>query len=432
MRHCRCAKRRQIHLVQCADQLSRSSRELPFCTIDANVGIVAVPDDRLEIISRIVKVREKVPATLEFVDIAGLVEGASQGEGLGNRFLANIREMDVIAYVASAFGSDDSIDVQAVTDQFDMLKTELMIADLDTVRNSFDKSVRRASTGDKEQKRVLGAIKRVGLAIEKGIEVKDVDLTGQEREDLRDLFLLTAKPAFHIVNIGENQLATGTGDLEQAVGNSIVAVCAKIEAELADLDEEDRDSFRDTPRNQALSARLDHPDRLFCFGTKDFLHFQRNGDQSLDDHARIYRAAGCRQDSYGYGNGFRAGRSVQNSKIWPQSAMNRRSGTSARSDTKANPMKCKKATFFESDSNECQYDQVGTQRNDAAKIADRRCGAVEGAQKDVGVATLKPEPIEERTALSSSCSGRFSRCAIPASRCRSYRMTSSSRSTRPA
>ncbi len=218
----------------------------PFCTIDANVGIVAVPDDRLEIISRIVKVREKVPATLEFVDIAGLVEGASQGEGLGNRFLANIREMDVIAYVASAFGSDDSIDVQAVTDQFDMLKTELMIADLDTVRNSFDKSVRRASTGDKEQKRVLGAIKRAGLAIEKGIEVKDVDLTGQEREDLRDLFLLTAKPAFHIVNIGENQLATGTGDLEQAVGNSIVAVCAKIEAELADLDEEDRDSFRDT------------------------------------------------------------------------------------------------------------------------------------------------------------------------------------------
>ncbi len=222
------------------------AEDYPFCTIDANVGVVAVPDPRLDVIGKIVGVSSKIAATLEFVDIAGLVEGASQGEGLGNRFLGHIREMDVIAHVVASFRSDSGAARAAVAEQIDMIRTELLLADMNTIRNAFDKTLKLTLTGNKEQKRILEAIRRAGQAVERGIGVRDAELTEQNRDDLRDLFLLTAKPAFYVVNVSEDQLNENAEDICADADGPAVSACAKVEAELAQLDEQDRSSFRES------------------------------------------------------------------------------------------------------------------------------------------------------------------------------------------
>lgn len=239
----------------------------PFCTIDPNIGYVGVADDRLSKIADIVGVSEIVPATLEFVDIAGLVKGASRGEGLGNRFLAHVREMDAIAHVVGLFDSDGPLDEASMLDQIDIVRMELVLADLETVQRAIARTVKRARTGDKEQIRILNAFKRAESALEQGLALRQIELSAQEKEDLRDLFLVTAKPVFYVLNIAEDQIDNIPSNLETKVEGPVVAVCARLEAELVALEDEIESTKAKIAVQQAdlseLSAKFDEQDADF-------------------------------------------------------------------------------------------------------------------------------------------------------------------------
>jgi ribosome-binding ATPase len=228
-----------------------AAENYPFCTIDPNIGVVPVPDPRLAQLAAIVKPEKIVPTTVEFVDIAGLVAGASQGEGLGNQFLSYIREVDAIAHVVRCFESTDIIHVSGKVDPLsdvEIIDTELALADLATLDKGLDRAIKAAKSGDKDAIRRRTLFERVKVQLDKAKPVRALGLSEEERRDLRELQLLTAKPIMYVANVAENGF-TGNpmlAALEQRAaeeGAVTVAVCAAIEAEIAQLDEAERAEF---------------------------------------------------------------------------------------------------------------------------------------------------------------------------------------------
>src|SRR5690606_27657415 len=223
----------------------------PFCTIDPNVGVVTVPDPRLDAIAAIVKPEKVVPTVVEFVDIAGLVAGASQGEGLGNQFLAHIRETHAIAHLVRCFENDDVTHVAGRVDprhDIELIDTELMLADLETVQKSLQRAERAAKTNDKAALARRDVLRRVADALGAGRPARSVALEPQELETLRDLHLITAKPVMYIANVAEdataeNPLVDAVREVAAEQGAEVVVISAALEAEIAQLPEAERAEF---------------------------------------------------------------------------------------------------------------------------------------------------------------------------------------------
>jgi GTP-binding protein YchF len=228
-----------------------AAENYPFCTIDPNVGVVPVPDPRLEKLAAIVHPEKILPTTVEFVDIAGLVAGASKGEGLGNKFLAHIREVDAIAHVVRCFENDDIIHVAGKIDpanDIEVINTELALADLDSVERAYQKSVKAAKTADKDAIKIRDVLERVRKQLNEAKPVRTMGLDVNERAILRDMHLLTDKPIMYVANVDENGFTDNprldrVRELAKAEGAVVVPVCAAIEAEISQLDEADRGDF---------------------------------------------------------------------------------------------------------------------------------------------------------------------------------------------
>jgi len=229
-----------------------AAENYPFCTIDPNVGIVEVPDPRLATIAAVAKPQKVTPATVEFVDIAGLVAGASKGEGLGNQFLANIRETDAIAHVVRCFEDDNVVHVAGKVDpvaDIETINTELALADLATVDKQLVRYSKVArSGGDKEAQRLVAVLEKVQPVLNEAKPARTVDLSKEELTVLRPLFLLTMKPTMYVANVADKGFA-GNPLLERieaharAEGAPVVAICAALEAEIADMSDEDKQVF---------------------------------------------------------------------------------------------------------------------------------------------------------------------------------------------
>lgn len=226
----------------------------PFCTIEPNVGIVTVPDPRLDALSDIVHPQQIVPTTMQFVDIAGLVAGASRGEGLGNQFLANIRETDAIAHVVRCFENTDIVHVAGKVDpihDITVINTELALADMDTIDKAILKSQKMSRGGDKEAIFEKETLEKVKHHLDAGSPVRTLSLTSEENEVIRRLFLLTAKPVLYIANVDDdgytnNPLLQQVQQLAAQEHAQIVAICAATEAELIELEENDRIEFMES------------------------------------------------------------------------------------------------------------------------------------------------------------------------------------------
>jgi GTP-binding protein YchF len=223
----------------------------PFCTIDPNVGIVEMPDPRLQALAEIVKPERVVPAVVEFVDIAGLVAGASKGEGLGNKFLAHIREVDAIAHVVRCFEDENIVHVAGGIDparDIETINTELALADLDTVDKAIVRAEKASKAGDKEQIKLRDTLVRVREVLNSGRLARSAGLSDEEKVLLKPLCLLTDKPTMYIANVSEqgftnNPLLAKVEQLAQAEGSLVVPISAAIEAELADMDAEEKKAF---------------------------------------------------------------------------------------------------------------------------------------------------------------------------------------------
>ena len=223
----------------------------PFCTIDPNVGMVPVPDARLDALAEIVHPERTVPATVEFVDIAGLVAGASKGEGLGNQFLSHIREVDAIAHVVRCFESSDIVHVAGKVDplsDIEVIDTELALADLSTVEKGLERAAKAAKSGDKDALRKKQLLERVKAHLDQVKPVRAMSLSAEEARDVRELQLITAKPVMYVANVDEggfkgNPLLERVEQRAAAEGAVTVAICAAIEAEIAQLDAADRVGF---------------------------------------------------------------------------------------------------------------------------------------------------------------------------------------------
>lgn len=228
-----------------------AAENYPFCTIEPNVGIVPVPDPRLESLSGIVNPQKVLPTTMEFVDIAGLVEGASKGEGLGNKFLANIRETDAIAHVVRCFNNDDVVHVAGKVDpisDIEVINTELMLCDMDSAEKALHRVTKNAKSGDKQALAEKTLIEKVVAHVDAGNPVRTMDLNDSEKVLIKLMHLLTSKPVMYIANVDEegfenNDLLKRVTEYAEAEGAVVVAVCAAIEAEIAQLDDEDKTEF---------------------------------------------------------------------------------------------------------------------------------------------------------------------------------------------
>ena len=224
----------------------------PFCTIDPNVGVVPVPDTRLKALAAIVKPEKILPTTVEFVDIAGLVAGASKGEGLGNKFLAHIRETDAIAHVVRCFENDDIVHVSGQVDplrDIDVINTELALADLDTVERGHRRAEKDAKAGDKDAIKLRDLLKRMQQHLDSGKPARTLPMdAATEKPLLREFCLITLKPLMYVANVAEggfagNPYLDAVRERAEAEGADVVPVCAAIEAEIAQLDEGDRLAF---------------------------------------------------------------------------------------------------------------------------------------------------------------------------------------------
>ena len=226
-----------------------ASENYPFCTIEPNEGIVSVPDDRLEKITQYITPQKVIPATLKLVDIAGIVKGASEGEGLGNKFLSHIRQVDAILQVVRCFEDDDVIHVSGNIDPLADIATiefELMLADIETLQNAESKASRNARSGDKEAIQLVATIKKCLEHLETESPLRSLTLTDPESKAIKAYGLLTAKPILYIANVAEDDL-DGTSPLvtkvkqhAEKVNAGVAVVCAKIEAEIAELDPDER------------------------------------------------------------------------------------------------------------------------------------------------------------------------------------------------
>jgi GTP-binding protein YchF len=243
----------------------------PFCTIEPNVGRVAVPDERLAVCARLAKSAEIVPTQLEFVDIAGLVRGAARGEGLGNQFLSHIREVDAIAHVLRCFADDDVVHVEGSVDAIrdaETVETELMLADLESLERRAALMGKRARGGDKEAKLKLGVVEPVLAALREGRPARAVTVAPERQKSLEALQLLSAKPVLYIANVDEASAASGNAESDRvaeyarARGTRLVTISAAIEAEVAQLGDADE-------KHEFLAALgLDEPGlaRVICAG----------------------------------------------------------------------------------------------------------------------------------------------------------------------
>ncbi len=224
----------------------------PFCTIEPNVGIVAVPDDRLETIHKLIQTQKVIPAALRLVDIAGLVKGASEGEGLGNKFLSHIRQVDAILQVVRCFADPDVTHVDGSVDPVRDIRTienELMLADLQVVEGLVDKAKRTAAHGDKEAAARLGLLERCLASLNESRPIRSISPTAEEAVELQQLGMITAKRVLFIANVdesdpkGDGPLVGAVRDYAKANGGLVCVVCAKIESELAELPEPDRNEM---------------------------------------------------------------------------------------------------------------------------------------------------------------------------------------------
>lgn len=241
-------------LFNCLSNAKAQSANYPFCTIEPNVGVVNVPDLRLETLEKLVKPQRVVPATVEIVDIAGLVKGASKGEGLGNKFLANIRETDAIIHVLRCFDDDNVSHVEGSVDPVrdkEIIEMELQLKDLETVEKRIDKVKRKAQTGDKEAQKEYEILSKIKENLEKGISVRAIDFTNEEREKyVKTYQLLTDKPVLYVCNVDENSLPDGNQYVEavkEAIKDEnagLLVLAAAAEADIMELDTyEERQMF---------------------------------------------------------------------------------------------------------------------------------------------------------------------------------------------
>jgi GTP-binding protein YchF len=223
----------------------------PFCTIEPNIGIVTVPDPRLDTLAGIVEPQRVISATMEFVDIAGLVEGASKGEGLGNQFLANIREVDAIAHVVRCFDDENVTHVSGTIDpaaDIEIINTELGLADLETVESALLRAQKASKAGDKDQVRLAELLDRVRDHLDGGRLAHAMELDEDSQQLLKPLCLLTGKPTMFIANVDEqgfsdNPYVERVEEFARQQGGEVVVICAAIEAELSELDDEDKLAF---------------------------------------------------------------------------------------------------------------------------------------------------------------------------------------------
>ncbi len=228
-----------------------AAENYPFCTIEPNVGIVEVPDPRLKALSEIVKPERVVPAVVEFVDIAGLVAGASKGEGLGNQFLAHIRETDAIVNVVRCFEDPNVVHVAGKVSPLDdiaVIQTELALADLGTVEKAIQRENKKAKSGDKDAIKLVALLERLLPDLNEAKPVRAMGLDAEEIALIKSLCLITAKPAMYVANVSDNgftnnPLLDQLTEYAKSQNAPIVAICAAIEAEIADLDEEDKGAF---------------------------------------------------------------------------------------------------------------------------------------------------------------------------------------------
>ena len=228
-----------------------AAENYPFCTIDPNVGVVPVPDPRLTELAVIVKPQRTLPATVEFVDIAGLVAGASKGEGLGNQFLSHIRETDAIAHVVRCFEDDDVVHVAGRVkplDDIEVINTELALADLDTVERGLLRAEKASKAGDKDAMKLRELLKKLREHLDSGQPARSLIRDAEERKLVQELHLITLKPLMYVANVAEhgftnNPHLDAVTQLASKDGSIVVPVCAAIEAEIAQLDEGDRAEF---------------------------------------------------------------------------------------------------------------------------------------------------------------------------------------------
>jgi GTP-binding protein YchF len=242
-----------------------ASSNYPFCTIEPNTGVVAVSDIRLDAIAKIVSPEKVIPTTMEFVDIAGLVAGASKGEGLGNKFLANIRETSAIVHVVRCFENDDIIHVAGKVnplDDIEIINTELVLADLEQVEKSYQKALKNSKAGNKEGVPLKNLLEKVKPTLEEGRTVRSLEFSDDEQKLLNSLQLLTAKKVLYVANVNEdgfenNPHLDAVNKYAQAEGSEVVSICADIEADIADMElAEKQDFLADIGQQQTGLERL--------------------------------------------------------------------------------------------------------------------------------------------------------------------------------
>jgi GTP-binding protein YchF len=238
-------------LFNALTQAGIESENYPFCTIEPNVGIVPINDPRLQELADLVNPKKILPTTIEFVDIAGLVEGASKGEGLGNQFLTNIRETDAIVHVVRAFENDDVVHVAGKVSPFDdmeIINTELVLADLASVEKLYEKALKNTKSGQKEGMPLRELIEKILPVLEEGHSVRTLNFNEEETKILNGFQLLTAKPVLYVANVSEggfdnNPHLKAIVDMASTENAQVVAICADIEAEISELDEEEKKEF---------------------------------------------------------------------------------------------------------------------------------------------------------------------------------------------
>jgi len=232
------------------------SSNYPFCTIEPNVGIVEVPDERLKKLAEIEKSKKIVPAAIKFVDIAGLVKGASKGEGLGNKFLSHIKEVDAVAMVVRCFNDPKVIHVSGKVDPAEDIKIinlELILADLEQIDKAIARYEKNAKSGDKKDIKILEILRYLKENLEKEIPIRDLKLSDEDKELIKEVQLITNKPIFYIGNISEDQIGKSANELGLPVGS--VLICAKTEADLKQLSEQEREEYL----NMIVGVGSPHP-----------------------------------------------------------------------------------------------------------------------------------------------------------------------------
>ncbi|ACL22931.1 redox-regulated ATPase YchF [Desulfitobacterium hafniense] len=241
-------------LFNAITQAGAEAANYPFCTIDPNVGMVQVPDARLQVLAEMVHPDKIVPATVEFVDIAGLVKGASKGEGLGNKFLSHIREVDAVVHVVRCFEDSNVVHVEGSVDpkrDIDIIQLELILADMESVEKRLERSAKLLKSGDKKAQVEVALLNRLKETLDAGLAARSLEFSDEEREILKSFPLLSMKPVLYAANVSEEEIAQPDNnpyvrkvrEIAAAENSEVVVVCAKIEAEIAELEEEEKKVF---------------------------------------------------------------------------------------------------------------------------------------------------------------------------------------------